>query len=354
MTDFQPRNEEPEDFRLPGVPELRPLDDSWERRLDDWREMMLVRQHAELPEVLAGARGELSLRRVMGRHQTSRFGHIFGGKRVPRDPGNPGAGRYEIDLIVVTPRHVAIIEVKHWSGTLRLDDARWIYQRRSGEVQMVDNPVTHNENKVRALQGYLRTSGIEMPDKRFRQWVVFTHPRLDLDERLAGKPGVLTLNDLQTSGPRLGRGVSSPEFLMAMLIERCAGSTTAEKLADGLFGMLTPSATANIAEAVGRLRTWDVVRLHGGRELIGDLLWVRLSGRRFDTPPAGRKAAMHWWRGRLWGLVPLAGLAPFGRVRGELLPEGPLGVDDCAYFHEAGRPKPSVIALQYVDEMRTG
>ena len=78
----------------------------------DWREMMLVRPHAELPEVLAGARGELSLRRVMGRHQASRFGHSFGGKRGPRDPTHPTAGRYEIDLIVVTPRRIAIVEVK--------------------------------------------------------------------------------------------------------------------------------------------------------------------------------------------------------------------------------------------------
>ena len=102
MTDFPTDDDRFEDFRLPGVPELRPADRSWDRRLQDWHEMMRVRPHAELPEVLAGARGELSLRRVMGRHQSSRFGHIFGGKRVQRDPANPGAGRYEIDLIVVT------------------------------------------------------------------------------------------------------------------------------------------------------------------------------------------------------------------------------------------------------------
>ena len=65
-------------------------------------------------------------------------------------------------------------------------------------------------------------------------------------------------------------------------------------------------------------------------------------------------AALHWWRGKLWGLVPLVGLTPFGRLGGDLLPTTAVGMDDCVYFHEAGRPRPSVIALPHVDELRTG
>lgn len=354
MTDFPTDDAGFEDFRLPGVPELLQADSSWERRLQDWHGMMRVRPHAELPEVLAGARGELSLRRVMGRHQSSRFGHIFGGKRVPRDPANPAAGRYEIDLVVVTPRRIAIIEVKHWSGTLRLDGEHWVYQRRSGEVQAYESLVAHNDSKVRALRQHLQAAGLEVPRERFSQLVVFTHPRLDLDERLAAHPNVVTLYDLQVSGSRLGRGVTGSELLLARLIERCAKPATAGKLTDGLLEMMTPTTTAKIAEVVGRLRTWDVVRVHGGRELIGDLLWVRAGGRRTDALAAGRTASLRWWRGKLWGLVPLVGLAPFGRLGGNLLPTTAVGMDDCVYFHEAGRPRPSVIALPHVDELRTG
>lgn len=354
MTDFQTQDERPEDFRLPGVPELRPADPSWERRLDDWHAMMRVRPHAELPEVLAGARGELSLRRVMGRHQSSRFGHIFGGKRVPRDPANPAAGRYEVDLIVVTPRRIAIIEVKHWSGILRLDGDQWVYQRRSGEVQAFESLVAHNQNKVLAVRHHLQVAGLDVPGERFSQLVVFSHPRLELDERLAARPNVVTLYDLHFSGLRFGRGVTGSDVLLARLIERCAKPATASKLTEGLLEMMTPAMTTRIAEVIGQLRTWDVVRLHGGRELIGDLLWVRVRGQRIDALPAGRKAALHWWRGKLWGLVPLAGLAPFGRLRGNLLATNEIGMDDCAYFHEAGRPRPSVIALPHVDELRTG
>lgn len=354
MTDLKSRDCVPDDFRLPGVPELRPADCSWERRLEDWREMMNVRAHAELPEVLAGARGELSFRRVMGRHQSSRFGHLFGGKRVPRDPHSASAGRYEIDALVVTPRRVVAVEVKHWSGRLRLDGERWLYQRRSGEEQVFDSLVAHNLGKVSALQRYLRAQGFDLPDSRFTQILVFSHPRIDLDERLAADPGVITLHDLQNSETRLGRGVSGFEFVLAKLIERCAKLPTAETLADGLYDMLTPRTTAAIADAVGRLRTWDVVRLHGGRELIGDLLWVNIGGQRFDDLPAGRRATLRWWRGKVWGFVPLFGLAPFGKVRGDLLAERPIGVDDCVCFHEAGRAKPSIIALPNVDELRTG
>jgi hypothetical protein len=171
---------------------------------------------------------------------------------------------------------------------------------------------------------------------------------------LAAHPNVFTLYDLQVSGSRFGRGVSGSELLLARLIERCAKPETASKLTDGLLEMMTPATTAKIAEVVGRLRTWDVVRLHGGRELIGDLLWVRAGGRRTDALAAGRTASLHWWRGKLWGLVPLIGLAPFGRLGGNLLPTTAVGMDDCVYFHEAGRPRPSVIALPHVDELRTG
>jgi hypothetical protein len=118
--------------------------------------------------------------------------------------------------------------------------------------------------------------------------------------------------------------------------------------------MLTPGVTAAAAEAVRRLRTWDVVRLHGGRELIGNLLWVRTSGQWFDDLAARRKATLHWWRGKVGGLVPLMGLAPFGRLRGNLLDAQPLGMGDCACFHEAGHVRPSIITLAHVDELRTG
>jgi len=354
LTDFSSEDDRLEDFRLPGVPELRPADPSWERRLEDWHEMMRVRIHAELPEVLAGARGELSLRRVMGRHQSSRFGHIFGGKRVPRDPANPAAGRYEIDLIVVMPRRIAIVEVKHWSGTLRLNGDQWVYQRRSGELQVFDSLVAHNDSKARALRQHLQAAGLDVTRERFSQFVVFTHPRLDLDERLAAHPNVVTLYDLQVAGSRFGRGVSGSELLLAKLIERCAKPATAAKLTEGLLEMMTPATTTRIAEVVGQLRTWDVVRLRGGRELIGDLIWVRVDGRRIGVLPACRKASLHWWRGKLWGLVPLLGLAPFGRMRGDLLPTTSVRMDDCVYFHEAGQIRPSVIALPHVDELRTG
>ena len=273
---------------------------------------------------------------------------------MPRDPANPAAGRYEIDLVVVTPRRIAIIEVKHWSGTLRLDGEQWVYQRRSGEVRAFDNLVAHNDSKVRAMHQHLQAAGLDVPRERFSQLVVFTHPRLDLDERLAAHPNVVTLYDLQVNGSRFGRGVSGSELLLAKLIERCAKPETASKLTDGLLEMMTPATTAKIAEVVGRLRTWDVVRLHGGRELIGDLLWVRAGGRRTDALAAGRTASLHWWRGKLWGLVPLVGLAPFGRMRGDLLPTSAVRMDDCVYFHEVGRPRPSVLALPHVDELRTG
>ena len=68
MTDFPHPDDRHEEFRLPGVPELRLPDDSWERRLDDWREMMLVR-----PQGIFG-RGELSFRRFIKKKEEVQTG----------------------------------------------------------------------------------------------------------------------------------------------------------------------------------------------------------------------------------------------------------------------------------------
>src|SRR5690349_13435166 len=64
------------------------------------------RSFTERPEVAAGRRGEQNTRRWVGKHLSTNFGAVFGGKRVPRDMKAASMGRYEIDLVVVTPRRV--------------------------------------------------------------------------------------------------------------------------------------------------------------------------------------------------------------------------------------------------------
>ena len=121
-------------YRLPGIPERRPIGVRWVDRLDEWRDIVTARSFPEFAHVQAGDKGELLLRRALGRHEVTRFGELFCWNRVARAAGGAGPGRFELDIVVVTPRHIVVFEVKHWSGRLRLIGRDWVYERRSGET----------------------------------------------------------------------------------------------------------------------------------------------------------------------------------------------------------------------------
>src|SRR5438067_8780523 len=121
-------------YCLPGVPVCLPPPRDWRQRLERWAEVRRDPSFAERPEVAAGRRGELNTRRWVGQHLKTRLGAVFGGKRVPRDMKAASMGRYEIDLVVVTPRRVVALETKNWSGRLRLDGERWVHERREVAV----------------------------------------------------------------------------------------------------------------------------------------------------------------------------------------------------------------------------
>lgn len=72
-------------YRLPGNPKPSRYSSDWERRLDEWHLLRKAPLYEELAPVRAGRTGELGLRDRLGRHECSRYGEIFGGKRVHRD-----------------------------------------------------------------------------------------------------------------------------------------------------------------------------------------------------------------------------------------------------------------------------
>lgn len=209
---------------------------------------------------------------------------------------------------------------------------------------------------MRAASSHLSSEGVDLPAGRFEQHLVFTHPRIELDGWLQVHPRIVTISELAGSARRLGAATPATSYLLEALIERCAAEPASAKLADGLFDILPPRLTAAAAAVIARLRTWDVLRLHGGRELIGDLLWLQFDGERIDGAqlPSGGVASLHWRRHRKTSLLPLAGIGPFGRIKGKLIPSRTLRVHDCVYFHEAGQARPAVVSLASVDEIRMG
>ena len=110
-----------------------------------------------------------------------------------------GKRHRELDLIVVGPNGIFVIEVKHYRGEITgaETDRTWrqpqsTYDLANIDVRELRNPVIQVKHAVRALRGYLASHDI-------KTWVqgavVMTHPNCRLDVGTTGTP-VLTLPQL--------------------------------------------------------------------------------------------------------------------------------------------------------------
>ena len=107
-------------YRLAAIP--LPPDRVWTlaERACLWRALRDSPQFAEDGKMRAARRSERTAKRLVSLHHSTSFGHIFSNKRVPRDPTASALGRYELDLLVITPRRIVNMEIKKRSGKLRV------------------------------------------------------------------------------------------------------------------------------------------------------------------------------------------------------------------------------------------
>lgn len=130
------------------------------------------------PRRAAGAEGE---RRVLGQidPMPGSLGTLPPTYTVFNNLLIPHRGRLcELDLIVVGPQAVFVVEVNHYEGRLTgdPDDAVW-QQTKRHETKTVPNPLTQLARQVAALTTLLRGQGY---DGVVQGLVVVTHPTVEL------------------------------------------------------------------------------------------------------------------------------------------------------------------------------
>lgn len=348
-------------YQLSAIPLSRPRATAWTERLARWRALRNASLYLEDGRARAARRAEVVTGRLVSVHHAVQYGHVFSNKRIPRDVKAAAMGRYETDLLVITPRRVVVLEVKTWSGSLRIQGDQWVQTQRSGNQVVHQNLLLHNRDKLRVLRQYLLHCGVNLPVERFHQAVVFANPRLDIDPALRTHPAVLEFDSLDAV---LGDGTSAARLMAAKLVEKLASAEAAKALHRDLLNVISPAQVKAAAQAIAELRTWDRITLRGGRELQGDLLWLRMIGTHCPAEVMNRGGAAElYWRhdligGFLW--VVMDGWPGYmqGTIFGDQhrIPRRALPVDQdaCLYFHEAGEPKPSIIALTSVERVELG
>lgn len=71
----------------------------------------------------------------------------------------------QIDLIVILPNLVVLIEAKNWVGFIKggYNDVYWLGRSRSHNLMKVFSPVVQNDIHIRALRNSLRLNGVNPP-----------------------------------------------------------------------------------------------------------------------------------------------------------------------------------------------
>ena len=142
-------------------------------------------------------------------------------------------------MVITTPDVGVVVELKNWAGAVTLEGDRLIQRRPPPRPPVDHGPVFRDlEYKVKLLAAYHAEKG--RPSVDLQPLVVFYNHRIRMPDALRARPDVTTFVQLQEELPRSDEGEPTPELRA-------------------------------LRQTLDELGGWDVVTLHGGRALFGDV-----------------------------------------------------------------------------------
>jgi hypothetical protein len=316
-------------------------------RLNDWRELTRTEYTIEDPSVEAGREAEKFLRTLVETNLKYKGAFCFLGKRVP---SQIHGCRFEIDLIVLTKKHLHFLEVKNWSGDLIEKNGSWVQIRRNGEQIEHPDLTKENSKKQQAVVDYLKLNGLEIDSSYFTQKVIFMNQNLRISSSIESNSDVVPcyrLNNYLSAQ----KGASYAERFIHSAIEMCLDSEKSNLVLDGLFHAMHSKNFEIARNTISKLETWDKVVLYGGKVLTGDCLklFADSSPINFKSLPSGSRFKVAWTRQKVLGILQvLLTKIPLGRIR---MPDKwiPVKPKDILKFHCAGDEHPCEINMQNVN-----
>lgn len=246
-----------------------------------------------------------------------------------------GQGECEIDFIVIDPRGVLVLEVKNWAGEIVQRHGNWV-QIRNNKPDRVDKDVTNVLRHQRdVLKQALAREGIVLDNADISCAAVLVNPRAQVAPDLQEHPYVCTAAELDQM-----RGIED-------LAKRYAGWDEA------CLSQRTINAILDVSQ---QWKSWDRIRLFGGRECKGDVLHISVNGRMMPLRPgrSGMILKVYWDRDVISGLLSVL----FGDGVGSIVsPNGArrvLASSDCVTLQVVKGDKPSHIHLTEVTMIEFG
>ncbi|NLK66169.1 MAG: NERD domain-containing protein [Campylobacteraceae bacterium] len=274
--------------------------------LKEWYMYVSAPKVLEDEAVQAGRDGEDFLQALLKKHFNGSFlkkerAKFYSGKRIPR---SDSSGRYEADLIVLTQRFIYLIEIKNWSGVLvpfskyreeekesirtqskeylqkLSDDDLWLqvksYYAKGGiektEYVLHEDMLKLNSKKREALIAYLKNSGIKIDERKVIHKVVFVNDKFRIHESMENE-NLITYSEIFSFIQGAGRS-GFVEGVIKGLISLLVSQENARIISEIWYQSLDPKTFDELDKCISSLRTWDYVKLNGGRILAGDCYYI--------------------------------------------------------------------------------
>ena len=260
--------------------------------------------------------------------------------RVPAESG----GRREIDILVLNPLGLHVIEVKRWGGTVSVGrGGEWTQHRHNGAQVRHGQVLAALHEKRDALLHYLR--GCDGLSRNIHVKLLFT--------------GGVELPAEVTALAEVARCGEVDEYLRT-LAEGAFTNLARHILPSMLSGRrLSAAELQSAAVALDELGTWDVLTLTGGRVVTGDAqrlstgptLGPQLRAQASELRFSHRRSLIAGGVSAVMGYEPQVNITPVPRASGERLSQPAVGVpiDSTLEFREAGDRKLTSFVVNEVE-----
>ncbi|EPY40855.1 hypothetical protein AGDE_03071 [Angomonas deanei] len=286
----------------------------------------------------ASLQAEETIERIL---QEEGWEHIFLRRRVP--VARVGHNR-EVDVLAVGPV-ILVVEVKHWQGYVWSNGPRW-FQRASAERGTLEFEDVQKDNVVKAaaVRRYLEnTRLIQLPDPKpaggeekgkgtwytdqsLHEWtgrcivpvVVFTNRRVKLDPAtVKAKKYVFNPETFRIFVREVLKGNIDPDSLNDTAVEEAGRTNYAAKLLRRALPswvrwwgvlrkepfFLSGTTQSRVAYALNVLRTWDILYMHDGSMITGDVLGITAPNAHCQYERQHLLDIRLHWNTGVWGLA---------------------------------------------------
>ncbi|KXJ22751.1 uncharacterized protein LOC110251836 [Exaiptasia diaphana] len=234
------------------------------KRLEQAQQAAFPKEHHEEEHVKAGRNAEstvvANLRLYSGLDITS----IFCGLRVPDEYQTR---KQEIDIVLLLSTGIVCLEVKNLGGSIKVseDGHTWVQtkKRKLGDNSYVANFIEHDncttliKKKALLLKEHLLRKSVFINSNQLRHFVVLVNENSELDDKIRNDPSVITPEKCEGFFKSFRKGY----------VEAFQESLT-PSFVSGKLSYTQINAARAVLSTIG---TWDIIELHGGKRLYGDL-----------------------------------------------------------------------------------